>query len=223
MYGFNCAGNIRQTGWWPPHREDYDMSISFEEVAASRDCFKDVMLDMETASSHPNNAVVLSIGLVGFGDMRSGVGPSIGDSFMVCPSIRQQISDCRQVDPLTMKWWSQQAPGARSHWLDPSSIMKLDETLAAVRRITEGRRVWAHGITFDIGNLESLFRQGGLEPPWVYNGMRDARTIYRLVPERRKPIGAQPRLQQAIAHHPVGDCIKQIYDLWTRWPQEPAE
>lgn len=199
------------------------MSISFGEVAAARNDFKDIMLDIETASSHPNNAVVVSIGLVGFDGMRSGVGPTIGDSCIICPSIREQLANGRQVDAATMKWWSEQTPAARSHWVESDRIMSLSETLAAVRRITEGRRVWAHGITFDIGNLESLFRQGGLEPPWVYNGMRDARTIYRLLPVWRAPIGLHPRLQQAVAHHPVGDCVKQIYDLWTRWPREPAE
>lgn len=185
--------------------------------------FLDVMVDLETAGTS-NNAVVLSIAWIPFSinavDSTGDAGPCFGVARLCIPSIREQLAMGREVDPRTMQgFWAKQPAEAREHWAEPASTMPMERALSMLREtFNSGTRVWAHGICFDIGILDSLYRALGKEAPWAFNDVRDARTIYRLL-EPRRSMGAPT----FVPHHPVDDCRKQIWQLWERWPAAPAE
>jgi hypothetical protein len=192
----------------------------FSDVEQERSApdFRDVMIDIETASAHTHNAVVLSAAWVPFIIRPAETDPLFGDKYLVIPSIREQLAMGREVDSeRTMRWWADQSEAARKHWASPGQgmVMPVRTLLDSLRTVTQGKRVWAHGVCFDIGNLESLYKSAGQDTPWQFNDVRDSRTIQRLfIPD---PSIMPPDLK-TVAHDPVSDCIKQIWDLRRRWP-----
>jgi hypothetical protein len=177
---------------------------------------KDVMLDIETLSTR-NDALVLSIAAIPF-DCIGQEGPWMGDPLFLVPDMIEQIVMGRHVDQNTQEFWQKQPLEASEHWRNPntrstvrSALMQLDAFVAGAPRI------WANGIVFDIGILESLYRLVGLVPPWKYNAIRDARTFYDTNTSDR------PKLElpeTVILHHPITDCRLQINRLWEHgWSQ----
>jgi hypothetical protein len=178
-----------------------------------------VMIDIETLSTHPSNAVVLSIGAVKFALRKQRpmfLGPK---HFLTVLELHSQIAAGREISAETQKFWREQSPDARKHWTD-TPPERVHEGLIALGNFIGDPElpVWANGICFDIGNLDSLYRtflpDKGV--PWKYNSTRDARTVYRALPEVCTiPDGALT----TIAHDPVADCYNQIWGLWQHWPQ----
>ena len=168
----------------------------------------DVMLDIETLSTRPN-ALVLSIGAVRFS---CATDPIFDTQFFAVPSLMEQIMAGRHVDQKTQEFWQKQPLSASDHWNGPNVAYKgVREALVGLAEfVTDAPRVWANGIVFDIGIMESLYRANNMEPPWKYNAPRDARTFYDTNPEVTK-LGST---EDYLAHHPLGDCKLQIVRLW---------
>lgn len=199
---------------------------------------KDVMIDIETLSVHPSNAVVLSVGACWFDIGIDGVGPDgkllpeplIGDKFERVLDVRSQLFMGRQVDKSTMEFWAGQQKN------NPSAVASiLTATPAEVTRAmldlraflqpstpATAERIWTHGVVFDIGNLTTLFEQATeIALPWKYNAVRDVRTIVYHWPEKRKvtmPTDEPAPAQALIQHSALHDCIAQVTHLWSRWP-----
>ncbi len=74
----------------------------------------DVMIDIETLSTHPHNAVVLSVAAVSFELHRAA--PQIFDSRLCVLDIHEQIAEGREISYDAMKFWREQSPKARAHW-----------------------------------------------------------------------------------------------------------
>lgn len=175
----------------------------------------DIMIDVETLSTRPD-AVVLSIGARKFTLDEANGFPVFGDPFLVIPSITEQIALGRHVDMETVAWWQQQSSEAKAHWRDASDSC-ISESIGNINNffwdVDPVNLVWAHGTDFDIPILKSLF--GIVKLPWKYNAVRDARTVYRLLPRLRiKPPDAISLT--GVKHHPVDDCDDQIWHLWER-------
>ncbi len=176
-----------------------------------------IMLDIETLSAHPTDAVVLSIGVMSF-IMREAAPTMTGHGLWVL-SLNEQIADGRDISAETLDFWAAQPPAAREHWRNVEAI----PVISALSRLTafiqpnpkpDYPPIWANGICFDIGNLESLYRAYSMSIPWRYNDVRDARTIYRVLPKLRE---RPPYADTGTAHDPIADCNKQIWGLWERW------
>lgn len=173
-----------------------------------------VMLDIETMSTDPGRALVLSIGAVKFGLTLEG--PVIGDSFCAVLDPREQFALGRVVDPRTVKWWQDQTKAVRNAWLLPDYVRLSYALNDLAEFIGEAKTVWANGAVFDIGNVESLYRETDRPVPWLYNAVRDLRTIVKVMPALRQ---SRPEDGAAmVCHDPVADCVNQIHWLYNHAP-----
>jgi hypothetical protein len=176
---------------------------------------KDVMIDIETLAVD-SSALVLSVGAVYFRIPALNDPPEIGDAFIAIPSIVEQLLAGRTVDRGTQLFWKQQPAVASSHWNDPGVAQsKVFDMLVALKTFIPDpkTRVWANGIVFDIGILDSLYRDYKIEQPWAYNSARDARTIFNMLPKRTDRPDPD-WVKDLIPHHPLADCKGQIIKLW---------
>lgn len=165
------------------------------------------MLDIETLSTRPD-AVVLSIGAVRFQLSPAFIEPLFCEKMIVLPSLRAQFALGRHSDPNTVAWWARLPSSARAHWIQYPEVC-LEESRKLLNEFVQGSEtIWAHGTDFDIGVLRTLFEV----PPWKYNAVRDARTIYRNV----KKVRSMPSDIKFIEHDPADDCVHQIWRLWER-------
>lgn len=136
------------------------------------------------------------------------------------PLSRQDLSDLRtyyaRVDPGsqpdrnisegTIEWWSKQPKAAQEEAFGTEGRISLDQALKDLHRlIWQCNRVWANGPTFDCNILEHAYKSFGMVLPWQYYKVRDARTVYSLVPSIEKP---------PTSHHALEDCRRQILLLW---------
>lgn len=178
---------------------------------------KDLMLDIETLSTHPSEALILSIGTVPF--EITDAGPTFGEPLIVVPDMKEQLLLGRRVDRKTQVWWGNQPGVASDHWLHPQQLTDVRSALALLTiELQKGlgyKRIWANGIVFDIGNVDNLYRSLGLEPPWPYNAARDARTVYdnQVCPRKDTPAIPLPGANLG-PHNPIYDCYQQIVGLW---------
>lgn len=184
---------------------------------------KHVMVDLETMSTHPSNALVLSAAVVPF-RLDTDDPFSDGDcATIVVPDIGDQIMAGREVLPETQAWWRKQSVDASDHWRRPGQNRFNDvrDALSVLSSaLKEADCIWSRGIVFDIGNLDSLYRSFFLPVPWRYSAPRDVRTVTEFCPRLRI---APPKAQHdLIPHNPIHDCILQVWSVWERWPIEGA-
>lgn len=140
-----------------------------------------VMIDFETLGL-TSNTVVLSLGAQIF-------IPTIS-SHIAGVDFYEEATDVqysRDVDPETAKWWRTQPPE-----LIPKSTQKLNTlvnkfytflTHYIPTAYPEHELIlWSNGTDFDIPILYSLYRQHELTPSWLYNNVRDYRTLRKMFP-----------------------------------------
>lgn len=167
----------------------------------------EIMLDIETLST-ANNAVVLSIGALGFQIEKEA--PKVIASRLWVLDLHSQIAAGRDISAGTMKFWREQTKSARAHWAEDKP-QDVTEVLVSLGGFIGESLVWANGSCFDIGILTSLHEQWSMGVPWKYNAVRDARTIYKATPKLRdRPTD----LNLGPEHDPVADCISQVWGLW---------
>lgn len=180
--------------------------------------FPDAMLDIETMSLHPNNALILSIGILHF-DPSPDSEPTLGARWLIKPDPRPQLLLGRNVDPDTQKFWAGQSREAKEDWV----VGEVDSMLCVCDQIsdaTEGvKRLWARGTVFDLGNVASLLRQAGYKEPWHYQAPRDVRQIEEECPASRLPPLGRLDDVDGKPHAALYDCAVQAYTVWQHWPQ----
>ena len=175
----------------------------------------DVMLDLETLGLK-NNAVVLSFAAVGFQLYEEK--PEIQKRQTWILNLRSQFAKGRTTSDTTLSWWGNQTKAARAHWElgTPMSVELALQQLGDFFPMNQEHIVWANGIVFDIGIIESLYHDFDVPVPWGYRAPRDMRTLCRALSDSRvRP----PSAKEVIAHHPEDDCVHQIWTLWEHWPK----
>jgi hypothetical protein len=180
---------------------------------------KDMMIDLETMSTHPSNAVVLSLAAIPF--ELFAAGPKHGPTLKRVLNINEQLMKGREVLASTQAFWMDQPEEARAHWFDARLQVQVAEVLCELAdfvREHKPERIWANGIVFDIGNLETLFRQFGVPVPWKYNVPRDMRTVCREFPAIN--FQTNDGNTTGVLHDPESDCVDQIAALWSHWPSD---
>lgn len=180
---------------------------------------KDVMIDIETLALDAN-ALVLSIGVMQF-DCIGTDRPWFGDPMLLVPDLVEQIMMGRTIENSTQKWWADPLHAeAAAHWKHPLTKLPVRAALAELSDfVKEAPRVWANGAVFDIGILNSLYHACGMTSPWKYNAVRDARTLYDVLPHIETRSWDNPE-NDGPAHHPVVDCRVQIIKMWEHgWSQ----
>lgn len=179
----------------------------------------DVMLDLETLGLK-NNAVVLSFAAVAFKLYEEQ--PEIHNRKTWVLNLRSQFAKGRTTSDSTLQFWRDQPSAARAHWErgTPMSVELALQQLGDFFPLGGNHIVWANGIVFDIGIIESLYHDFDVDVPWRYNAPRDMRTLYRTFKEART---RPPSAKEGIAHHPEDDCVNQIWTLWEHWPKDDLD
>lgn len=173
----------------------------------------DVMIDIETLSTHPN-AHILTIAAVKFKRDTHKL-PKRDDSKL---TFYRRIShkSCEDLklhkSKATVEWWQQQSAAARKECFDDSlERTNLKSALLELTKWFGGNvgSVWSHGDDFDLVILASAYRACGIEQsiPWKFWETRDTRTVFDLA-------NLKYRYSGNTHHHALDDCFSQITHLW---------
>lgn len=156
-----------------------------------------IAIDIETLSLE-SNAAIVAIAAIPF-NKRCPV-PTFDNVFEVKPNMASEsLSPFYEVinatscaihgmhfDMETIQWWSKQNESAKAELLSREP-MNIGEALNAFHNYLEGIKlaydvdivVWAQGSNFDIPIISSAYRKlmPGVQLPWNYRNVRDARSI----------------------------------------------
>ena len=140
----------------------------------------ELMIDIETFG-RDNRSTILSVGVTVFSEFRDD--PK-SDTFYTKLPLQPQLDKGRTVDANTIHWWLEQEEDIP---LELGNDMETSlGNLYTFLMAHKGRKVWAHGTTFDIIKLETLFSDFGYNTPWDYWNIMDCRTVTNLINCRSK-------------------------------------
>ena len=178
---------------------------------------RDIMIDLETLDTNPN-AAILTVAGIRFNnnkDYSDVIDPFELDYFYARVDLDQHL---RTVSDDTMSWWAQQAPEIREEAFSEQDRYKIADVMLAFNEWAPGGdRYWANGSAFDFPILDSVNATLKYASPWQFWQVRDARTIYNMVPDHVVPTDAK--------HHALYDCLNQIvrlndcFNKMGRWPK----
>ena len=154
------------------------------------------MIDIETVGTGPD-AAILTIAAQTFDPLGKGYMPQ--DYYA---RIDLDSQPDRSVDQGTIEWWATQPPEAQAEAFGEENRTPLDQALTELGKIVfHCNLIWANGPTFDMNILEHAYKSYGMQLPWNFWRVRDARTVYSLYPDLPKP---------PASHHALEDCKRQI-------------
>jgi hypothetical protein len=161
----------------------------------------DVMIDLETLDVLPT-ATILTIGAVKFDPF----GDDLNEPTCEKLYIKVDIDSCdaigSTVSPSTLEWWASQSKEAQEDAFDPNNRIGIEESISQLYKFCWGaKRVWSHGVGFDLIILEHYFRKIGKAVPWQFWEMRDTRTLF--------DIGINPERATVTAHNALADALDQ--------------
>ena len=155
------------------------------------------MIDLETLGTG-TNAVVLTIGGVKF-DPNSDTAPH--SEFYYRFEIDTQQEKGRNVDEDTLNWWAQQDPAIMEEALGDENRTDVDTVLHELQRWMVGvDTLWAHGVTFDVVLMETLYKDFNRPHPWPFWKVKDSRTLFGILPKdprKSKTFDAHNALEDA--------------------------
>jgi hypothetical protein len=158
-----------------------------------------LMLDIETLGTTPD-AHILTIAAQTFDPLQRDW---LGESYYARVDFESQENRC--IEQGTLEWWATQGESQEEAFAEEDRI-PLDQALTGLgRMIWQSKRIWANGSNFDMTILEHAYKSYGRALPWQYFHVRDARTVYSLVPTLEK---------YPASHHALEDCRRQILLLW---------
>jgi DNA polymerase III epsilon subunit-like protein len=161
----------------------------------------DIMIDLETLDVLPT-ATILTIGAVKFDPF----GDEANDPKMEKLYIKVDIDSCDRigstVSNATLDWWANQSAEAQADAFDPEGRIQIEDAMAQLYKFCwGGKRVWSHGVGFDLIILENYFRRIEKAIPWSFWEMRDTRTLF--------DIGINPNRATVTAHNALADAVDQ--------------
>ena len=156
------------------------------------------MIDLETLDVTPTSTI-LTIGAQGF-DPYSDTFTDV--TFYKRLNLESQAD--RTINESTVEWWSQQSEAAQEEALgDGDDRVDIAVALDELAKIAwKHKRIWANGVLFDISILENAMLQYGINVPWKYWQIMDARTFYIMT-------GAGSA-GSSNSHNALEDCVNQI-------------
>jgi hypothetical protein len=162
----------------------------------------DIMIDIETCGTGPE-ACILTIAAQCFDPL---VRHDFDSYRHYYARIDPGSQPGRRVEQGTIEWWATQPPEAQEEAFGENDRIPLTQALEELGRlIWQSKRFWSNGPTFDANILEHAYKEAGMALPWKFFMVRDARTIYSLVPSLNK---------YPASHHALEDCRRQILLLW---------
>ena len=162
----------------------------------------DIMIDIETCGTGVD-ACVLTIAAQCFDPLQRTAEYS--DRWYYARVDPDSQPD-RNVSDGTIEWWATQPKAAQEEAFGEDNRIPLTQCLDELGKlIWQSKRFWANGPTFDANILEHAYKEAGMNLPWKFFVVRDARTVYSLCPNLNK---------YPASHHALEDCRRQIYLLW---------
>ncbi len=161
----------------------------------------DIMIDLETLDVLPS-ATILTIGAVKFDPF----GDELKDPTMEKFYVRVDVDSCDRlgctVSPATLDWWARQEKAAQDEAFDPNNRIDIKDAMDQLYKFCWGaKRVWSHGVGFDLIIMEHIFRKLEKAVPWSFWEMRDTRTLF--------DIGINPNRPPVLKHHALEDAWNQ--------------
>lgn len=164
-----------------------------------------IMLDLETLSSHPESCLV-SLGAATFSD--DGGNQDIAfvprRTFYVAIDPQSSQDKGGLITARTVQWWAKQSERARDALNDPNALL-IEQAMAGFFNFCERfvePKVWGNGASFDNVVLRQAYERLGMEAPWTFRNERCYRTLKNLRPDIAfEPFGT--------AHHALDDAIAQ--------------
>jgi hypothetical protein len=155
----------------------------------------DVMIDIEGLATGPD-ATILTIAAQTFDPLTRGY---FEHKYYARVTLESQ--EDRKIEQGTIEWWATQK-AAQEEAFHPDNRVPLKQALEELHRLVwKCNRVWMNGPTYDANILEHAYKSYNLGLPWQYYKIRDARTVYGLVPSLNK---------YPASHHALEDCRRQI-------------
>jgi hypothetical protein len=155
----------------------------------------DVMIDIEGLATGPD-ATILTIAAQTFDPLTRGY---FEHKYYARVTLESQ--EDRKIEQGTIEWWATQK-AAQEEAFHPDNRVPLKQALEELHRLVwKCNRVWMNGPTYDANILEHAYKSHNLGLPWQYYKIRDARTVYGLVPSLNK---------YPASHHALEDCRRQI-------------
>lgn len=167
-----------------------------------------VMIDLETLSTKPN-AQIISIGAVAFNPTSGKEYDRFYSRINIDSYERESGFD---MEFGTVKWWMSQSSEAREEafFKEPRSPIRgaLYSFIAWLEKVKGNDAIipWSHGKEFDLIILQYHFQTFCIENPWKFWNTRDTRTLYDIAKINLRDIP----VPEHVAHHPIGDCLRQI-------------
>ena len=170
--------------------------------------YTDVMIDLETLGTRPGS-VITQIGLCAFNTDTT----MLGMATLLHVKPQSQIDRGFLIDWDTIGWWLTQEDSARAalvagqdHAHDIEHALESVHQWFAEYDLTDAK-VWGHGATFDVTQLEIAFSRFSLKAPWGFRNVRDTRTLADLPAVRavHKPV-------PTVAHDALEDACSQA--IW---------
>ena len=160
------------------------------------------MVDIETCGTGPE-ACILTIAAQCFDPLTR---QDFGDLRSYYCRVDPGSQPDRRVQDDTIAWWATQPREAQEEAFGEEGRISLEQALTELGRlIWHSKRFWANGPTFDANILEHAYKSHNIALPWKFYSVRDARTVYGLVPTLNK---------YPASHHALEDCRRQILLLW---------
>lgn len=156
----------------------------------------DLMIDIEGLGTGPDTTI-LTIAAQSFDPLGTGYY----EQFYYA-RVDLESQENRSIQQSTIDWWATQPDAAREEAFGEDNRIPLDQALAELGKIAwHSKRIWANGPTYDMNILEHAYKSYGMNIPWQFYNVRDARTVYSLYPDLPKP---------PTSHHALEDCKRQI-------------
>jgi hypothetical protein len=161
----------------------------------------DIMIDLETLDVLPS-ATILTIGAVKFDPF----GDDINDKKCEKLYLKVDLDSCDAlgctVSQATLEWWGNQSQEAQDEAFDPNGRIPITDAMNQLYKFCWGaKRIWSHGVGFDIIICEHIFRKLEKAIPWSFWEARDTRTLF--------DIGINPNRPPVLKHHALEDAWNQ--------------
>ena len=157
------------------------------------------MIDIETLGTTPD-AHILTIAAQIFNPLQRDW---FGESYYTRVDFESQAN--RRIEQGTIDWWATQGESQTEAFAEADRV-PLEQALEGLGRlIWQSKRIWANGSNFDMTILEHAYKSYNRALPWQYFHVRDARTVFSLVPNLEK---------YPASHHALEDCRRQCNLLW---------
>lgn len=175
--------------------------------------YPDVMVDLETTGTAPDETAIIQIAAVRFNLAEGTVDPNIFDQALLIPPTRYWDEDTR-------RWWSNKREifqGIYSRARPPALVMQ-----AFAKWVREGGEsdpvFWSKPISFDWAFLQSYFREFEVSNPFHFRMAENLNTFVRARHFPERPPAYEKNLPfDGDEHNAIDDCFHQIKVLFAAY------